>query len=123
MTILLLVGVGGFCGAVLRYLLSSNIQRFFEASFVGTLTVNVVGCLLIGLLNGLAESRQLLNPQLRLLVLVGFLGSFTTYSTFGHDVFLLARQASFGAVLLNIGLHLSLGLGGVYLGYQLSRLF
>ena len=85
----LVIGIGGFCGAVLRYLVSSNVQRLWGVPFVGTLTVNALGCLLIGFLHGLAESRQLFSAETRMLVLVGFLGSFTTYSTFGYDTFLL----------------------------------
>ena len=76
---ILLVGCGGFIGAVLRYLVSVGTLRLLGTTLYGTLVVNVVGCLFIGFLGGLAEERQYLSPQLRLFLFVGILGGFTTF--------------------------------------------
>ena len=121
---LLLVGGGGFLGSVARYLVSGWVYRLLdeEAFPFGTLAVNVAGCLLIGLLSGLAEARQVLSPEARLFVLIGFLGGFTTFSTFGFETFVLVRGTQIGAALLNVGLSVLLGLAAVWAGYVLARL-
>jgi len=120
---LLIVGTGGFLGSVSRYLISGLVHRLFtQAAFpYGTLTVNVVGCLAIGLLSGLAESRQLFSPELRLLIFIGFLGGFTTFSTFGYEIVSFARDGQLIAALSNLIMHLVLGLGAVWMGLALSR--
>lgn len=121
---ILLVGLGGFIGAIFRYALSGFIYRVFEKPFFpyGTLAVNVLGCLLIGFLGGLSENRQIFNPEIRLLIFIGILGSFTTFSTFGYEIFSFARDGQMLASALNLGLHLILGLSAVWVGYVLSRL-
>jgi len=119
----LLVGTGGFLGSVSRYLMSGLAHRIAgQVNFpVGTLTVNVIGCLAIGLLSGLAESRQLFSPEMRLLIFIGFLGGFTTFSTFGYEIVSFARDGQLMASLANLMLHLVLGLGAVWTGLALSR--
>jgi CrcB protein len=122
---LLLVGAGGFFGSVSRYLLSGFVHNLWgKPGFpYGTLVVNVTGCFLIGLLSGLAESKQLFNPETRLLVFIGFLGGFTTFSTFGYEVFSFARDGQLLLSVANILLHLLLGLGAVWVGYSVSNAF
>jgi CrcB protein len=117
-----LVGAGGFTGALLRYGLSGLVQRQFPlATFpYGTLTVNLVGCVSIGIFAGLVESRQLFGPELRTFALIGVLGGFTTYSTFGYETFALFRDAEHLRAAANIALHVLLGLAGVWLGYALA---
>ena len=102
-----------------RYSISGWAQRLDPAgSFpIGTLTVNVLGCLAIGLLAGLAEARALLGPEARLFVLIGLLGGFTTFSTFGHETLALVRAGSHGAALLNALGSVTLCLVAVWLGY------
>ncbi len=119
------VGLGGFFGSVVRYLMSGWVYRLFGKPWFpyGTLAVNVLGCLLIGFLSGLAESRQLFSPEARLFVFIGFLGGFTTFSTFGYEVFTFSHDGQIWASLTNILLHLGLGVGAVWMGYVLSRLF
>lgn len=122
---ILLVGVGGFIGSVFRYLCGKSVHAALHQYPwfpFGTLTVNVAGCLIIGFLAGLSESRHLFSPEARLLVFVGFLGGFTTFSSFGYETFVLARDVQFSAALANAGLQLFLGIGGVWLGSILSRL-
>lgn len=117
-----LVGSGGFIGAMFRYGLSGLVQRGVAlASFpYGTLAVNMLGCLLIGVVVGLVDSRQLFAPELRLFVLIGVLGGFTTYSTFGYETFALLRDGDFLRALANVGIHVVLGLALVWAGYAMT---
>lgn len=119
-----LVGVGGFVGSILRYLMSGFIHKFFDVpNFpLGTLLVNISGCFLIGFLNGLAENHSLFSPEIRILVFIGLLGSFTTFSTFGYEVFNFARDGQMLSSILNLLLHLVLGLGFVWGGYSVSKI-
>ncbi|MBT98640.1 MAG: fluoride efflux transporter CrcB [Dehalococcoidia bacterium] len=123
MLIILFVGVGGFIGAILRYLITNWVQDTLHTLSLpyGTLTVNIVGCLLIGLLAGLTESRNLLGPETRALILVGVLGGFTTFSTFGYETIQLLRDGESLAAFSNVGLQLCLGLVAVWIGYSASQ--
>ena len=116
------VGAGGFLGALARYGLSGIVHRFFpQTTFpVGTLTVNLLGCLLIGVLAGLVESRQLLGPEARVFAMIGLLGGFTTFSTFGYETFALLRDGENLRATANVGLSVVLGLAFVWLGYVLT---
>lgn len=117
-----LVGLGGFIGALCRYGLAGVVHRGLpQTTFpVGTLAVNLLGCLLIGYLAGLADSRQLFSPELRLFAFIGLLGGFTTFSTFGYETVALARDAGYLQAAVNIGLHVVLGLTLVWLAYGLA---
>ena len=119
-----LVGAGGFIGSILRYVTSGLVLKLFGKPYFpyGTLVVNVLGCLLFGYLIGISENRQLFSPETRVLIFVGFLGGFTTFSTFGYEVFSFARDGQIISLLVNILLHLLLGVGAVWLGYSLSKL-
>ena len=123
MLIILLVGIGGFIGAVLRYLITNWAQDTINALSLpyGTLTVNILGCLLIGLLAGLSESRNLFGTETRGLILVGVLGGFTTFSAFGYATIQLLRDGEALAAFSNVGLHLCLGLTAVWIGYSASQ--
>jgi CrcB protein len=116
--LLLLVGVGGFAGSVLRYVISGYIQQLTQSTSFsyGTLTVNIVGCLIIGTLSQLAESYGLLTAETRALLITGFLGGFTTFSTFSNETLNLFRDSENLTALLNIGTHILLGLGAVWIG-------
>jgi len=121
---IILVGLGGFVGSILRYLLSGWVQGLADSPTFGygTLSVNVLGCLAIGLLGGWADNAGVLSPSMRLFLMLGLLGGFTTFSTFGYETMTLLRgRAMFGA-LMYVGLHLLLGFGAVALGYGLSTL-
>jgi CrcB protein len=123
LTRLLLVGVGGFLGSVMRYLLGSWVQTMFGGRFpLGTLTVNVIGCFGIGLLMGVAEFRSALSAEVRLFAIVGVLGGFTTFSTFSYDTVELGRAVSSFSALLNVGASLALGLTATWLGLALARM-
>ena len=117
---LLVVGMGGFFGAILRYLIAIWLLPWTERSGfpLGTFVANMVGCLLIGLLTGWFLARDT-TPEVRLLVMTGFLGALTTFSTFSLESLLLLQGERPGVGLLNIGLQLVLGLGVAWLGMQL----
>ena len=121
---ILMVGMGGFAGSICRYLVSDLSHRLFANPFFpyGTLTVNVVGCLLIGLLGGLSETRQIFTPEIRAMIFIGFLGGFTTFSTFGYEIFTVARDGQFISAMTNLMLHLALGFGAVWFGFSMSKL-
>ena len=121
---ILMVGMGGFAGSICRYIISDLSHRLFNDPFFpyGTITVNVMGCLLIGLLGGVSETGQIFTPEIRALILIGFLGGFTTFSTFGYEIFTVARDGQFVAALTNLMLHLILGFSSVWLGFSMSKL-
>jgi len=121
---LLIIGLGGFLGSILRYSVSELVLRLFSRAMFpyGTLAVNVIGCLLIGLLGGFWENRQLFQPEFRWLIIVGFLGGFTTFSTFGYEVFRFARDGQPVMAMINCSLHFLFGIGAVWLGYAGAKL-
>jgi CrcB protein len=121
---LLLVGLGGFLGSISRFVMAGTFNRFSPAlGFpVGTLTVNILGCLLIGLLHGLAETRSLLDPDIRIFLFIGVLGGFTTFSTFGFESLALLKDGAILKASANIFLHVFVGLAAVWLGDTLGRL-
>lgn len=115
---LVLIGLGGFIGSVMRYLASGWVQEATKSSQFpyGTLAVNVIGCLLIGLLSQLADARGALTPDSRAFLIVGLLGGFTTFSTFGNESMSLLRAGQSLSAFVNVGGHIFLGLGAVWLG-------
>jgi len=123
MTRIVLVGVGSLVGGVLRYGLSIWVHRVLDNPWFpyGTLAVNVLGCLVIGFLAGLAETRTAFTSEARLFLFVGILGGFTTFSSFALETFSLARDTQNVAALINIGLQLILGLLAVWVGNVLAH--
>ncbi len=120
---LFFVGTGGFLGAVGRYLLAGAVYQLFPNSTfpTGTAVVNILGCFLIGLLNGLFEVRQIFGPETRLFLLMGVLGGFTTFSTFGFETLALVKSGDFLSAAMNVLVQVILGLLAVFLGYSLLR--
>jgi fluoride exporter len=123
MAIVLLVGAGGFLGSVARYLLSGWVQRAAENSWFpyGTMAVNILGCIVIGVLAGLAASRGILTPSSRAFLLVGVLGGFTTFSSFSYDTTSLFQNGQMLAALANVGVQVIIGLGATWLSYNLMQ--
>ena len=123
LTTLLLVGLGGFVGSVLRYGAGEWIQKLSGDSVLpfGTLFVNVAGCLTIGILAGLSESRELLSEDARNFLFAGVLGGFTTFSAFGYQTLILLRDGHTSIAVANVGLQLALGLGAAAGGYLAAR--
>jgi len=121
---IIMVGLGGFAGSALRYLIAGWVQKLSDSPLFpyGTLGVNVLGCLLIGLLGGWADNAELFGPGTRLFLLVGLLGGFTTFSTFGYETMALLRDKELLAAGAYVGLHLVLGFTAVAVGYGISNL-
>ncbi len=121
---ILLVGIGGALGSISRYLLGTWIQtlsRSLDFPF-GTLTVNLIGCFVIGFLSQLAEARGAFTPESRAFVFIGILGGFTTFSSFGNDTINLFREGESFNALLNIGANVIIGLTLVWLGRTVAYL-
>lgn len=117
---LVFIAMGGSVGALLRYGISSWTQRMSNSSFPwGTLTVNVCGCFLIGLISALLAG-QYLREEWRPFLLIGIMGSFTTFSTFGFETFELANEGQFTRAGINILLSNLAGLTAVWIGYRLT---
>ncbi|WP_289022908.1 fluoride efflux transporter CrcB [Desulfobacter postgatei] len=118
-----IVGLGGAIGAMCRFLVyEAYINALKKTSLpLGTITVNVLGCFIIGFLGGIADTRQIFAPEVRLLIFTGFLGGFTTFSTFGFELFLYMRNGQIGLAVLNGLIQLSAGLIFVWIGFELSK--
>src|SRR4051812_49810590 len=100
----LLVAAGGALGSVARYALSTLVLRVTGTLFpLGTFVVNAVGCLCFGLVIGAAEQRIAISPEARAFILVGFLGGFTTFSSYVFESAGLLRDGQNGAAIVNIG--------------------
>ena len=112
------LGLGGFLGAVLRYSVSNAIQNLAPASGFpyGTFIVNLLGCFLIGVISQVMESKAVVDPQMRLFIMVGTLGAFTTFSTFSLETISLLQQNEVWKASLNILGSNILGLALVLLG-------
>lgn len=119
---LLLIGLAGFVGTLSRYWLSGVVARRYGETFpLGTLIVNLVGCFLAGLLFCLLQERYLVNHTARTIVMIGFLGGFTTFSSFGLQTFTLLQDGEFGLAALNVIASNLVGLFMVWAGYTLAK--
>lgn len=117
---LLLVGTGSLLGGLSRYYMSGWIQNLFtDYRFpLGTFVVNVSGCFLIGILAGLAEHQQFFSSQLRLFLITGILGGFTTFSAFGYETIYLMRTGFIDIAILNVVTSIIVGLAAVWCGLR-----
>lgn len=123
MTTLAIVGLGGCCGAISRYLLSVWVQRLTQSSFpYGTLAVNLIGCFALGVLMRLVLRGETIPPEWRTFIATGFLGSLTTFSTFGYETVALLEKGNYTAALAAIAANLLIGLSAVILGQVLVDL-
>lgn len=121
---ILLVGIGGFLGSVSRFLVGQGLHRFFDTIFpVGTMAVNILGSFLIGLVYSLAERNDLIGSDMRMFLMVGFCGGFTTFSSFAFDQFNLLKDSGFLYLSFYVGGSVFLGLLAVYFGTQCHKLF
>ena len=114
-----IVGCGGFLGSVLRYCVGLLLERPSASLHfpLGTLTVNLVGCALIGAAAGWSDTRQLLSPEVRAFGVIGILGGFTTFSSFGMEAFSLLREGEPLRAGVNVVVQVAVGLLFVWLGY------
>ncbi len=116
-----LIGLGWFLGALARYGMGGWVHRRLPLTTFpwGTLAVNLAGCLAIGALAGLMESRQVFGPQARLFAMIGLLGGFTTFSTFGWETLAMLHDGEILRATANVGVQVIGGLLLVWLGYAL----
>lgn len=119
---LLILGLGGFFGAISRYMLSEYVQNLFKQTAFpyGTLAVNILGCFVLGLLTHAAGAKGLLDAQTRLFLMVGFVGAFTTFSTFSLESANLFQSGQNAAGMLNILTSNLLGLVFVFIGQSVA---
>ena len=112
---IIIVGMGGFVGANARFGVCRLIHRYYKGP-AGTFAVNIIGCLIIGGFMYFLETRQFSSANIRLFWIVGLLGAFTTFSTFGHETFELLKDGNFWSAFLNVGANIFIGLGAVIIG-------
>lgn len=118
---LLFVALGGALGSVCRYATSLLVYRYVGPGFpAGTFVVNVAGCVIFGLLAGLAQPRSALGPEARAFLFVGVLGGFTTFSTFAFETVELLRTAQPFWAFLNVAGQMLAGLMGLWAGLTLA---
>jgi fluoride exporter len=118
-----IVGLGGGVGSILRYLCQRWINEAYQHNFpLATFLVNVSGCLLIGVLYALGEKGNILSPQTRLLLVTGFCGGFTTFSTFAFENMNLLRTGDYFYFLLYAVGSVVLGIAAVYIGSFIIKL-
>ena len=123
MKILLVIGLGSFIGGILRYGMAQWIQsRFLSAYPFGTLSVNLLGCLLIGIVYGLSEKGNL-SPEWRLFLATGLLGGFTTFSAFSNETVSMLREGQFSPAILYVVASVVLGILATFLGIGITKLF
>lgn len=119
-----ILGLAGAAGTVARYLMGIWVVEHVRSPFfLGTVAVNVLGCLAIGLLGTLADEKSLLNPTLRNFIIIGFLGAFTTFSGFAYETWNLFKAGDFLHASLNATLTFFLCFVGLGLGVVLARAF
>jgi CrcB protein len=119
---LFLLACAGGLGAVCRWGLAGLVHRLAGERFpIGTLAVNLVGCLLFGLVWGWLEGRVGFSPQTRAVVLTGFLGAFTTFSTFAFETATLLQGGQVLAAVLNVSVQAALGVLLVFAGLALAQ--
>jgi CrcB protein len=118
----LLIAAGGALGSALRFAVQGWIHRLAGGSFpAGTLVVNVLGCLLVGLLSAMFAGPVFVRPEYRFGLLAGLLGGFTTFSTFGLETFNLTNAGQYRLAAANVLLSCGLGLAAVWGGYRLGE--
>ncbi|MFH1395248.1 MAG: fluoride efflux transporter CrcB [Candidatus Omnitrophota bacterium] len=110
------LATGGALGALLRYFLSGVVYKFIGTAFpYGTLTVNMAACFVMGFLMSLAETKLVLSPNIRVFLMIGFLGAFSTFSTFMFETDNLMRDSEMMKAFINVGL-------SIFCGFLMLRL-
>lgn len=119
---IIIIGLGGFIGAVLRYQVSGWAYQAMGTDFpYGTLVVNIAGSFVLGLFLTLAEGKFMVSPVMRSFIAIGILGAFTTFSTFSFETVQLMQSGSYISAVLNIVLSLALGIPAVMGGILIAK--
>jgi len=120
---ILIIGLGGFIGAVLRYSISGWVQKLFSGNFpYGTLAVNIIGSFILGYFLFISEGRFVINPMWRSFVAIGMMGALTTFSTFSYETFMLLQENLYWQAGLNTLFNVAITLVAVWAGMVLARL-
>ena len=118
----LIVGAGGFIGAVARFAVGVYFDTFWRRDFpLATFVVNVSGCFILGLFLTLATERLPVDPRLRLFLATGFVGAYTTFSTFEYETQRLTTTGALGWAIVNVLTSVAAGFAAVQLGVFLAR--
>lgn len=112
---ILLIGIGGFIGAILRYLVSTGIQNGSETFPYGTLAVNIIGSFLLSLIMFASESYTFIDEKTRIFLTIGLLGAFTTMSTFSFETFKFIEKGQFNLLTIYIAATIILSVLAIYL--------
>ena len=121
---LVFIGLGGFLGSIARYGLTSLVQTKTESLFpYGTMLVNIVGCFAIGLLMTIFQERVIVSQNIRLFLIIGILGGFTTFSSFSYDTFAMMKSGNFFGASLNAGVSLVGCLIATWAGFYVGENF
>jgi len=119
---IILVAFGGATGSVFRYLTSLVMNKYFNAIFpIATFTANFLGCFIIGLLLGVFEKQQIANNDLKFLLVTGFCGGYTTFSTFAYENVSLFNSNNSATAFVYIAASLLTSLFAVWVGLQLTK--
>ena len=119
---ILYIAIGGAIGSVLRYLTSVFVNKYWANQFpLATLLTNVLGCLIIGILIGILEKNNLANSNLKWLLITGFCGGYTTFSTFGYENYSLFQSNNSLLAFGYIALSILLGIFAVWLGLFIAK--
>lgn len=119
---ILIVGIGGFIGSVMRYLVQVSVEKSLISTFPwGTFIANIAGSFIIGVVFGIAEKGNLMNAEWRIFLTVGICGGFTTFSSFAYNNLNMLKEHSYIQLFGNIGGSLFFGILAVYLGIILVR--
>lgn len=119
---LILIALGGGLGSMLRYLANINIGKIWPFKlYYATFLVNIIGCLIIGLIIGYLQKNDTNNESLKLLLITGFCGGFTTFSTFGLENFNLLQSQNYITSLIYIAASIIIGIAFVGVGIYLSK--
>ena len=122
MRTLIFIGIGGFLGSIARYLTGQLFNRYFSDPLpIGTLVVNIVGALLIGLIIGMGERFRWFSEPWHFFLAIGFIGSFTTYSTFAYENYMLLKEGHIATLIFYISFSLIAGMLLAWAGYELSK--